>query len=302
MTNARLTTQRYYNLAKERGFKWLGETLPKSGINTLWQCSNGHKWEAGYYAIRRGNGCPHCAHVAPKTSEDFHAVALKHSIEWLGKEPVSTRTKTLWRCTKGHIWEAPYNHVCRGRGCPFCSHNSLRNAGDYAALAQHRDFIWLGPFPKTTHNKTSWQCQQGHVWQARFADIQDGSSCPICKNYVNGRPTSPQQIAICQMIGGVINYQVKRYCIDVALELDNKHICIEYDAWYWHDDKRDKKRDEYLLSKGWQIIRIKSVSKLPTSLQLQMAIQKILNGETYIEIVLKDWTNSQSRNAPTFGY
>ena len=51
--------------------------------------------------------------------------------------------------------------------------------------------------------------------------------------------------------------------VDMALE--NEKIIIEYDGWIWHGSKkiqiRDRRRDEYLKSIGWKILRIKSNKK-----------------------------------------
>lgn len=33
--------------------------------------------------------------------------------------------KLLWRCSKGHEWEATVNDRSRGRGCPYCSNKKL---------------------------------------------------------------------------------------------------------------------------------------------------------------------------------
>ena len=47
--------------------------------------------------------------------------------------------------------------------------------------------------------------------------------------------------------------------IDVAIP--NKHLAIEYDGKYWHDDKTDSLRDEALFCSGWRVIHIKEGKK-----------------------------------------
>jgi hypothetical protein len=51
---------------------------------------------------------------------------------------------------------------------------------DYHALASQRGLAWLGPEPRNVHTDTRWKCRQGHVWSARYTNIQQGYNCPFC--------------------------------------------------------------------------------------------------------------------------
>ena len=50
------------------------------------------------------------------------------------------------------------------------------------------------------------------------------------------------------------SYAVGRKRVDVALEVDDLWIAVEYDAWYWHAGREelDIQRDDFLLERGWQ--------------------------------------------------
>lgn len=50
----------YYNLAKEKGIRWLGYFPETTHSDTLWGCSNNHKFKSTYNRIQQGCGCPHC--------------------------------------------------------------------------------------------------------------------------------------------------------------------------------------------------------------------------------------------------
>lgn len=88
-----------------------------------------------------------------------------------------------------------------------------------------------------------------------------------------------------------INYPYGRCSLDIALFIDNEKINIEYDGWYWHQDQqRDRRRDEFLKSNGWKILRIKGSHKIPTEVQLNEALNKLIYKDYhYTEIVLSDW-------------
>lgn len=50
----------YYDLAKIRGFSWVGPMVRTVVTKTGWECKNGHYWKAVYSAIQQGSGCPIC--------------------------------------------------------------------------------------------------------------------------------------------------------------------------------------------------------------------------------------------------
>lgn len=111
-------------------------------------------------------------------------------------------------------------------------------------------------------------------------------------------PTSKQQIATFEIIKTLfdennvfLNYPFDYYCLDVALVLDYIKIDIEYDGWYWHQDKeKDKYRNDYLINKNWKVLRIKSGVELPTINQLRESLNILINtNEMYQEIILDDW-------------
>ena len=86
------------------------------------------------------------------------------------------------------------------------------------------------------------------------------------------------------------NYLFDKLVLDVALFIDDVKIDIEYDGWYWHQNKqRDRARDEILKSNGWKVLRIKGGDKVPTLSQLEEAINYLLDGHEFSRIVLPDW-------------
>jgi len=68
----------------------------------------------------------------------------------------------------------------------------------------------------------------------------------------------------------ILEYPTLGYCIDVAIP--NKKIAIEYDCWYWHQDKeRDKTKDEILSKLGWKVFRFKD--RLPTKKEIKKILK-----------------------------
>lgn len=57
-----------------------------------------------------------------------------------------------------------------------------RSAEDYHWLAKENGMFWVGhAVPEHTLVKTGWECPQGHLWLARWADVWMGRTCPTCK-------------------------------------------------------------------------------------------------------------------------
>jgi hypothetical protein len=56
-----LIEEDYHEIAKEKGFEWIGKFLPKNSHTTTdWKCEKGHVWPAQYANIQQNKGCPYC--------------------------------------------------------------------------------------------------------------------------------------------------------------------------------------------------------------------------------------------------
>ena len=185
----------YHTLAQERGFRWLGPEVSNNATKTVWECEDGHQWEAAYGNVQQGKGCPFCAGTVPKTSMDYYALAEERGFRWLGPEVPNTAAKTGWECERGHQWETNYLHIQGGTGCPFCAGNVPKTPMDYHTLAQERGFRWLGPEVPNAITKTTWECEQGHHWEVAYNGIQQGRGCPYCSNKVPLTPLDYHALA-----------------------------------------------------------------------------------------------------------
>lgn len=73
---------------------------------------------------------------------------------------------------------------------------------------------------------------------------------------------------------------IDNYFLDICI-LDFK-LNIEYDGNYWHSftEEKDRKRDDLLLSYGYNIIRIKSDRKIPEESYIINYIKTILQNDS----------------------
>lgn len=108
--------------------------------------------------------------------------------------------------------------------------------------------------------------------------------------------TSQQQLQIYEMIkekypNAELNYPFSYCILDIFLCINNVKIDVEYDGWFWHQDQlSDLKRDKFLRSKDFKVIRVRSGHLIPTEKELFDTIDYLVNTEhSFKEIMLSDW-------------
>jgi hypothetical protein len=131
---ARLTKDTVNERIADRGIRLIGEYV-NNRTKTLFQCSEGHRWEATPGAVMSVSGCPHCAGVVPLSKQVVNQRIADRGIRLIG-EYVNNQAKTLFQCSEGHNWEAPPNGVMRGTGCPHCADTASDNNAIYLWKAQ----------------------------------------------------------------------------------------------------------------------------------------------------------------------
>ena len=147
--NARRNLAEMQAIAISRG----GECLSREylGINTklLWECAEGHQWEAIPTSVVRGSWCSVCYETRRGDSlrltiEDMKQVARERGGRCLSRSYGNVGVKLLWECAFGHQWRAPARDVRSGRWCPTCS-SGLGERICRVAFEQ----IFNMPFPKS---------------------------------------------------------------------------------------------------------------------------------------------------------
>ena len=125
-----MTFEEFNNAMENRGDICPTKTLLK------WKCvKKNDMWWTSYDDIQQGTGCPFCSERKQITYEDCVRVAresvkdiifdmtfeeFNNAMEKRGdKNP--NKVLLNWKClNKSHKWQANYNHISRGRGCPTC--------------------------------------------------------------------------------------------------------------------------------------------------------------------------------------
>jgi hypothetical protein len=108
--------------------------------------------------------------------------------------PIASITSTsllLWKCSKGHEWEARYHHRLAGTGCPYCKNRKLlRGFNDLSTVNPNLAAEWhptknapLTPSSVLYGSSKSvyWLCKNGHEWKTTIEGRNSRSTgCPYC--------------------------------------------------------------------------------------------------------------------------
>lgn len=125
-----LTIEEMHEIAKNRNGKCLATNYHGNRHKLIWECSEGHQWEATPMCIKQGTWCPVCANKnrgnKKITLEIINKIAEKKGGRCLSNVYEGQHTKMLWECNKGHRWMTTYKRIKNGSWCPECYSEKFR--------------------------------------------------------------------------------------------------------------------------------------------------------------------------------
>jgi hypothetical protein len=178
--------------AQELGGKCLSQEYIDCETKCKFQCKKGHIFAMEPRHVKSGHWCNKCgsARVGDKNRrlslDDAQSAAAKRSGQCLSTSYQGSHHKLKWKCSEGHVWDAPFNQIRSGRWCNLCGYEqagkkmraSLQSIQDAAAKLG-------GGCVSTKYNnnrtKMEFECDQGHRWWARPGNIKSGKWCPKCR-------------------------------------------------------------------------------------------------------------------------
>ncbi len=272
------------NLAKEWNYEKNDGLTPAnvtSGSNkkVWWRCSKGHEWQASINNRNKEIGCPYCA--GQKVLEGYNdlqtvnpALAKEWNYEKNGRLTPSSITansgqKVWWKCQEKHEWQAVVSDRNKGKGCPYCSgryavtgKNDLQTVNPILANEwNYEKNNGLTPMDVTPNSgqKVWWKCNKGHEWQATVSNRTIGHGCPFCSSE---RRTSFPEYAIVYYLAKfgidvIHSYKEQGYELDIYIP--SKKVAIEYDGYYWHENKtkKDLEKNQKCKKDGIKLYRIR---------------------------------------------
>ena len=191
-----------------------------SNKKVWWRSACGHEWQASVKARSNGEKCPICS--GARVIAGINDLATLEPLlvkQWSKKNKIKptevsigSHKKVIWRCEKGHEWEAAVkSRTINKTACPYCSNNKVL-AGfndlatflpDIAAEWSDRNYPTL-PTQVTVfvNRKVWWKCKDcGREWNTLISTRSGGSKCPYCSGYIflkgfNDLQTTHPEIAL----------------------------------------------------------------------------------------------------------
>lgn len=175
-------------IAQSKGGKCLSTAYVNAKTRLQFRCGKGHEWDTTYGMIKRGTWCPYCyGNALSSPLVDIYRIAKEKGGECLSTTYVNSATKLHFRCGKGHEWHATYSMIKkRGTWCPYCSNVKQENPlGEFQQIAISKGGHCVSPVYVNCTTKLKFQCNKGHEFELRPADVKHaGSWCKICNQEV----------------------------------------------------------------------------------------------------------------------
>lgn len=174
----RLSADTVRDRLASRGIILLGEYVD-SQTKAPFQCNEGHRWETTPNSVMGGRGCPHCYEKnQPLSKEIVNARIADRGITLLG-DYMGAHASTFFQCREGHTWEARPGNIMQGKNCPHCDGQFPLSKEIVNERIADRGLILLGEYTNSV-TKTSFQCSEGHTWEATPGNVMAGTGCGIC--------------------------------------------------------------------------------------------------------------------------
>jgi len=182
-----LSIQDMHKTASERGGAFRSKTYEGSDKKHLWECAEGHRWEAKPEQVRHGSWCPICGRIRRakqlrSSIEEMRELATEKGGRCLSTTYTNRSDKLLWECKQGHRFEkSPNNVKHRNQWCPHCSKYGKLTIEDMQEVARSRGGKCLSLRYVNNNSKLLWECSKGHRWSAVGNNVKNNNSwCPEC--------------------------------------------------------------------------------------------------------------------------
>jgi hypothetical protein len=140
----------------------------------LWQCANGHRWQATPFAILQGRWCAACHHESQRKGfARIAAIVAEHGGECLSADRYRTVYDRLeWRCAKGHTWEATAADILSGCWCRKCAFDSMRlGLAKVQEIAREHGCECLASEYVNADTTMPWRCAAGHEFKGSISSL-----------------------------------------------------------------------------------------------------------------------------------
>jgi hypothetical protein len=118
---SKVTIIELQEFAKNKEGKLISDKYTSNKTKMLWECKEGHQWEASWNSVSSGNWCWYCFGKIKYSIQELKKYAIDRNGKLISTEYINNNTKMLWECKEGHQWEAIWKDIkSKGCWCPEC--------------------------------------------------------------------------------------------------------------------------------------------------------------------------------------
>ncbi|MFM0323284.1 hypothetical protein [Caballeronia glebae] len=156
------------------------------------ECQNGHRLYRAAKQIIQTHSVPQCAECeAEQVKARCLSLVAQRGGVLLGTF-TGLRDRYRLRCAKGHEWETLGRNIYAGRWCHRCGRGRptlVKSDGleELQATAAAKGGRCLSDRYEGRNARYSFECGQGHHWEAKGGDVAAGSWCLRCAQLALGR-------------------------------------------------------------------------------------------------------------------
>ena len=227
----------------------------KTGI--LCECNIcGYQWNPTPNNLLKGSGCPACANNIRGSIESLieKLETVNPSILVIDNSYVNSDTGVLCMCKVcGYQWKSTPYHLLSGHKCPTCTNRRKYTTQEFIdkLYRVNKDIIILDEY-NGNKKKISCECRLcGHRWKAIPNNLLNGSGCPNCNHASTSFAEQFIFEALKQAFGK--NEVTARNRKIIGKELDiylpSYNYAVEFNGWYWHQNKIEKDKEKALKCK-----------------------------------------------------
>lgn len=121
--SARYDINEIQQYAIDKGGRLISTSYTNNLTNMLWECKEGHQWEATWLSVKNHNTwCLRCSGKAIYEIEELQDYAKSKNGKLKSTEYINNHTKLEWECESLHNWWAQWSDIKnKNTWCPNCS-------------------------------------------------------------------------------------------------------------------------------------------------------------------------------------
>lgn len=189
----RWTIKKMKDHAKIKNGKCLSSTYKNANTKLIWQCSEGHTWNAVPSSVINGSWCKICElRNRPKKYDLTIAkeIAKTRGGKCISKKMGDVKSRLTWVCKNSHTWDAIFESVMRGTWCNICADVVRADKKRFTIqkvenLLEEMNIKLLSKNYKDSVTLLDVACLKcSHPWRAKWSNLASGFGCPRCAKKV----------------------------------------------------------------------------------------------------------------------